>query len=272
MGIVKTLKKSFNINGIEISISANKPVYSQNDEIAGKIVLRSGEYDLSGNSLKIELQEFWTETTGATAAGARITETKYKSHQEVQLSPKISIPPHSTESYPFRVRLPKNCRISTKTTIFGVSFNSGWCLKVTLDLPFAINPLEKMELKVEPAEEFLSIIQACESKLHFEEKLGNRRWNESTARMHFLLIPSEELKPIIKHIVIAVQQNEDKSVSGCLLIDLQQKSIINHLKKFFLGYHTKRAFKIGREQIYLSTGETNQKEIAETISTTIQQI
>ena len=80
-----------------------------------------------------------------------------------------------------------------------------------------------MELKVEPAEELLSIIQACESKLHFEEKLGNRRWNESTARIHFLLIPSEELKPIIEYIGIAVQQNEDKSVSGRLLIDLQQK-------------------------------------------------
>lgn len=272
MGIVKTLKKSFNINGIEISISVNKPVYSQNNEITGKIVLRNGDYDLSGNSLKIELQEFWTEITGATAAGARITKTKYKSHQEVQLSPEISIPPHSTESFPFRVRLPKNCRISTKTTIFGMSYNSGWCLRLTLDLPFAINPFEKMELKVGPAEEFLSIIQACESKLHFEEKLGNRRWNESTARMHFLLIPSEELKSIIKHIVVAVQQNEDKSVSGCLLIDLQEKSIVNYFKKLFFGYHTKRIFRLNRKQIYLSTGVTNPKEITETISNSIRKI
>ena len=99
MSIVKTLKKSFNINGIPVSISANRPVFSQNDEIAGKIVIRSSEYDLSANFLKIELREFWTETTGATAAGARTTGTKYKSHQEVQLSPKILIPPHSTESW-----------------------------------------------------------------------------------------------------------------------------------------------------------------------------
>ena len=129
-----------------------------------------------------------------------------------------------------------------------------------------------MELKVEPAEEFLSIIQACESKLHFEEKLGNRRWNESTAQMHFLLIPSQELKPIIKQVVIPVQQNVDNSVSGYLLIDFQQKSIINRLKKLFLGYHTKKMFRLSPEQIYLASGVINQNEITGTISNSIRQI
>jgi len=61
MGILKGLKRTFNIAGSKIAVVLEDEVYSQFDLIRGEVVVTAPEYELIGNAINLELKEFWTE-------------------------------------------------------------------------------------------------------------------------------------------------------------------------------------------------------------------
>ena len=100
--------------------------------------------------------------------------TVTKTAETVELSGEFAIQPRSEQLYAFEVKLPLNCRISTRST--------GWYLQVELEIPGAVDPKGKATLDVQPAEEFLAVVETCEAQLRFSELPKKRRWRSKTLK------------------------------------------------------------------------------------------
>lgn len=262
MGFLESVKQTFNIAGTEVCVLTEDDVYSQCDVVTGNILIQGGQYDQEVQSIRLDLKEFWTETrsTGKTTT----TVTVYKTHETVDLAGAGIIERQSEHRYPFEVRLPLNARVSTKST--------GWLLKVRLDVPKAIDPSGEVKLTVEPAEELLAIVQACESSLRFEESLRHRRWDAKTSATRFHLLPPDVLKSELDYLRLELMLGDDGSVSGTLVFDLQEKSIGDYFKALLNRDQVKRPLHLTREQILTDRGDPNAQAISKVIGDAMQEV
>ncbi|MCH7700851.1 MAG: sporulation protein [Planctomycetes bacterium] len=262
MGFLESVKQTFNIAGTEVCVQTEDDVYSQCDVVTGKILIQGGQYDQDVQSIRLELKEFWTEarSTGKSTT----TVTVYKTHETVDLAGAGTIERQSEHSYEFEVRLPPNARVSTKST--------GWLLKVRLDVPKAIDPSGDVKLTVEPAEELLAIVQACESSLRFEESLRHRRWDAKTSATHFRLLPPDVLKSELDYLRLELMLGDDGSVNGTLVFDLQEKSIGDYFKALLNRDQVKRPLHLTREQIFTNRGDPNSQAISKVIGDAMQEV
>ena len=162
MSALKGLRQYLSIEGAKLLVETDAPSYRQGGEVAGGLLIKGGKYKQICRSITMELEEFWEEVLGSHskfAASPRIK--KVKTHQKLQLAGQTTIMPHSESSYRFKLKLPLNSRPSTQVSLEnedGVGIEaplippqSGWRLKVYLDIPFAVDPWEYIEFRVEPA-------------------------------------------------------------------------------------------------------------------------
>lgn len=262
MGFLETIKRTFNISGTEITVVTEDDVYSQFDQVSGKVIIKGGEYKQSGNSIRLELQEFWTERR--TSGKSTTTVTVHKTHESVTFADEFSVQPRSEQSYDFKVQLPMNCRISTKET--------GWCLLITMDIPRAVDPTEMFILKVEPAEEFMAIIHTCESDMRFQEVLRYRKWKKSTNVTSFRLIPPKVLLSELDYLRLELCQTENGSVRGSLVFDLQEKSVTDYFKAIFNMDQVEKSVNLAPDQIFLPDNQANTEAITQVIGKCLQEV
>jgi len=188
MGILEGLKRTLNIAGAKIIVALENNKHSQSDLIKGEVVVTAPEYRLSGNSIKIELKEFYTTKEerqklwipGQRDTPALLDVTINKTYAEVGLLSAFDFEPKSEHRFPFEVRVPRNCRISTANT------KTGWQLAVTMDIPKAKDPEVKVLLKIQPAKAFLAIVKVCKEKLGFQVK-STHYWHSRSSRTYFRL-------------------------------------------------------------------------------------
>ncbi len=164
MGFFDSLKKTFNISGAEVSLLPDSEIQLQADMVSGKVVIHGGQYDQEVRSVQVKLKEYWRKRRGVGKNRKKVT--VYATRQTADLSGPTTVVANTESSYEFEFMLPLNARISTGST--------GWLLSVELDIPMAIDPAGRLKLVVEPAEEFLAILEACETVLKFEENQSYR--------------------------------------------------------------------------------------------------
>lgn len=263
MGFLDSVKRTFNIAGCEVAVTVDEEVYSPMDRVTGNVLITGGEYEQHGDAIRLEMKEFWTETrsTGKTTT----TVTVYKVHESVSLCGQFSIEPRSEQSYAFDVALPRNARLSRG--------GSGWCLVVALDIPGAKDPKGTVKLDVEPAEEFLAIVEACCGfEMGFKEDERKRSWSVSTCATHFRLRPPRLLEPELDYLALDLRQDENGGVSGTLTFDLQEKSLGDYFKALFNRDRVKKTIAFTHKQIWLSGNEVNTQSISETIGRALQEV
>ena len=262
MGVLEGLKQTFNIAGSKIAVVLEDEIYSQFDLIRGEVVVTAPEYKLTGNAINLELKEFWTETmsTGRTTT----TVTVHKTHVKVVLQGAIDFEPGSQHRFSFEVGLPENCRISTAHT--------GWRLVVTMDIPSAIDPTEGVVLEVQPAEEFLAIIEVCEENLRFQERKKSRRWNPDSSRTYFRLLPPEMLKSELDYLAFEMSHAEDGSVEGDMIFNLQEKSIVDYFKAILGKDKITKHFHLASSQLYAQDGSVSSEGISLVIGRALKEV
>jgi hypothetical protein len=271
MGFLTSLKRTFNISGTEVAVVTEDDIYSQCDRVSGKVVVRGGEYEQSGESIKLELKEFWTETRSSTTTDGRTTyttTTEFKVHQALTFADRFSIQARSEQSYPFEVQLPMNCRISREHG----SDREGWVLAVTLQIPGARDPTEGVALEVQPAEELLAIVEACGSGMRFEEEMRWRRWQGGRAGTHFRLNPPAVLKSELDYMELHLLHSEDGGVTGSLVFDLQEHSLADYFKTIGGRDEVNKPIALSRDDIFLPDGETNVAAITRSIGRSLQEV
>lgn len=252
MGILEGLKRTLNIAGSKIIVVTEDQNYSQGDSVRGEVEVIASDYKLTGNSINLELKEFWTETrsTGKTTT----TVTVHKTHATVVFEGAFDYEPGSRHRFPFDVELPRNCRISTPHT--------GWCLSVSLDIPRAVDPSERVVLEVQPAEEFLAIVEVCEESLRFREKQKSRKWNTRASTTYFRLLPPEALESELDYLAFELSQADDGGVEGDLIFNVQEKSIADYFKAIVGKDKIRRQFHLASSQLNSQDGRVNREEIA----------
>ena len=262
MGVLEGLKRTFNIAGSKIAVVLEDEIYSQFDLIRGEVVVTAPDYKLTGNAINLELKEFWTETrsTGTTTT----TVTVHKTHVEVELYGAIDFEPGSQHRFSFEVGLPENCRISTSHT--------GWRLVVTMDIPNAIDPTEGVVLEVQPAEEFLAIIEVCEESLRFQEREKSRRWNSDSWRTYFRLLPPDMLKQELDYLAFEMSQAEDGSVEGDLIFNLQEKSMADYFKAILGKDKIRKHFHLASSQLYHQDGSVRSDDISLVVGRALKEV
>ena len=252
MGILEGLKQTLNIAGSTIIVVTENQIYSQFDVIRGEVLITAPEYKQAGHSIKLELVEFWTEvrSTGKTTTVVPV----YKTHAAVVLQGSFDFEPRSQHRFPFEVKLPRNCRISTEST--------GWCLAVSMEIPRAIDPTERAVLEVQPAETLLALIAACEESLGFQERQKSRQWNASSSQIYFRLMPPEELTSEFDYLAFEMAQADDEGVEGELIFNLQEKSMVDYFKAIIGKDKIRRPFHLSSSQLYAQDGRVNSGALA----------
>lgn len=263
MGFLESVKRTFNIAGCEVAVVVDDEVYSPMDRVTGNVLITGGQYEQRGDAIRFELKEFWTETRST--GKSTTTVTVYKVHESVTLCGNFCIQPRSEQGYPIDVSLPRNARISQRGT--------GWCLVVTLDIPGARDPKGTVKLKVEPAEEFLAIVQACcDFELGFKENERKRGWSSSTSATHFRLRPPRLLEPELDYLTLDLLQDEGGGVTATLTFDLQEKSLGDYFKAIFNRDRVRRTIQLTHEQIWIGENIVNTEAITKAIGQALEEV
>ncbi|MDH5682661.1 MAG: sporulation protein [Spirochaetota bacterium] len=262
MGLMKNIKKVFNIGGIEITVDIHNESIRQGDEIRGKVIIWGGDYEQSGDSILLELKEYWTETRGT--GNTRRTVTVYRERETVSLAGDFSVMPGFENTYSFSVTLPLNSRISNSS--------EGWCLVVTLDIPKAIDPYDMVKLDVSPARDLEAIVRSCENKLRFKEQSDYRDWYKSDSSVYFRLIPPDDLKDKLDYLAFKLYLTADGDVRGSITYNLQEKSLGDYFKALLGMDNVKKPFEIKKARLRDDSGKLNEDSVLELINPDIQKI
>ena len=265
MGFLESLKHAFNVGGVNVEVETSDDVHSQNDRVEGRVIVRGGEYERAGNSIELQLKEFWTETrsTGGKSP-TTTTVTVYKLHETVPLCGDFVLGSGEERSFDFSVQLPFNARISTSGT--------GWRLMVVLDIPNAVDPKGSVVLKVEPAEELLAVVEACEEELKFEESERHRHWSSKPMTTYFRLLPPRVIKPALDYLALELRQTEEGGVTGTMIFDLAERSVADYFKAIFNRDQVKKPIHLSRDQLFSGDGEINFKAIGDIVGQDLQEV
>ncbi len=255
MSILDGIKRIFNISGAEIKVITENNVFFQSDLIVGEVIILSPEYELTGNSIKLELREFWIEHP--IPGKGRLPIREYKTRSDIVLDQSFVFEPNTEHRYPFEIRLPMNCRLTAS--------GGGWCLVITLDIPNAVDPSKSFDIPVQPAKEFIALITYFENIKNFYEDKLSRHWSQWSSKTNFRLQPSKSKSSDMDYISFELLQTKNGGVRGGIKINLEEKTISDYFKSFIGRNKIESKFELSATQLFLPDGSVNEKEILNAI-------
>ena len=197
--------------------------------------------------------------------GVVVTESAALS--SISLSGPFSFEPGSVHTFPFKVKLPRNCRLTMR--------NSGMRLTVALEGAGGEIPATSRKINVLPAREFLAIIQSLEENMGFKENKRRRiwgpkfLWSAKTSSTYFRLTPPLPLNLRVKHVGLDLVQSEGFGVRGNLLLKPRRKSVYDFVKGALSLDLSRKPFFLNPSQVLKADGQPNRKAIIETIGSLI---
>ena len=260
MAFLDSIKHTFNISGADVRIEVEDDLYSQGDRIKGQVHITGGEYAQAGDKVTLWLKEFWTETrhNGKNTT----TVTVYRTHATIALCGVFSFPAGSRQVFPFEAQLPRNARLSTKST--------GWQLAVELDVPGGLDPRGGCNLNVHPSEELLAVVEGIEHGLRFREDTARRHWSRDDASTYFRFAPPKVLEAELDYMAIELRQVEH-GVGGVLIFDLQEKSLADYFKCVVNMDKERRDFSLTFGELF-EGGQVNTARIAQSLGEIMQAV
>ena len=249
--MIKNIKKSL-AHQVGVSVISRQAESYQSEKVVVDVITQAPP----PGGVKLELQEFWHER--GFENGFPVTVKKVRSEEAfVQETPEFK--PGIGHIYSVTVTLPKNCRLSTKS--------SGWQV-------VAITGEQETDcvLKVCPAREILAIVSACERKMRFKEQLGVRYWSQNGYSC-FKLQPPNILQKNVDFLFLALCQDENSTVSGVLTLKLKEKNIDDYFQNIIEPTNiVKQEFKMNKSDILMEDNSPNIPNIISIILPMIQNV
>ncbi len=242
-------------NGCEITIQTDDNHHSQNDKVTGSIIIRTGDPELCGSGLYLQLIEFSEDTNRSEFGWTRTT--RVRSIDSVDLSGPFRFLPGTLNRFDFCVDLPMNCRLSDK--------DGGWYLGVDLIIPDVEDPMEYLVLDVGPSEEIMAVIDTIEEDMRFHERIRRRKWDPGTGRIHFQLFPPRALQCEFDLIALELEQTIGGGVKGDIMFDLQENSFLDYIRSIKGLDRVRRYMELVEGTVLLPDGERNGPMIMEEV-------
>lgn len=216
MGIFESIKSTFNIGGARIGISLEAEECRLGGPVAGQVCVRGGGYRQEADALRLDLEEFWTESRGS--GKNRRTVTVTRSEAALRLAAPFDIDPGGEVFLPFTLPLPLHGRLSEGRG------STGWRLKVEMDIPGAVDPWALQPLVVGPSAPIRNLIRVVSEDLRWQEVPSGRRWNRIDAALALFFRPPTELEAEFDDLTIFCRRVAGGWDLG-LEFDLQEKSV-----------------------------------------------
>lgn len=238
------LEKHLLLADAEVVLACDDAVHSQGDRIRGSVtVLPHDSDDASSVRLQIGLREVWRTHTDDEETGSLTTRSLGKLRVEVPLedgtektvvrrrASGVSFCPSC--SYRFSLPLPHNSRFTSE--------EGGWQLVVRQEDARAAPDFARVDLPVEPAEEFQAIATAMTRGLGFRQVVAERRWDPRTVASVFRFTPPKVLAERVDFLELELLYS-DGVVKGNMIVELEERSLGSYFKSFLGLDREERSF------------------------------
>ncbi len=251
------LEKRLLLADAEVVLAFDDAVYSQGDRVRGSVtVLPHDVSEAKEIRLHVGLREVWRATEDDEETGALTTRSQGKTRVEAALTggeektvvrrqaSGVSFSP--ARCYRFALPLQHNSRFTTD--------EGGWQFVVRQEEARAAPDFARVDLAVQPAEEFLAIAAAMTRGLRFRELVTERRWDESTVASVFRFSPPPVLAERIDTFELELLQSEG-AIRGNMVVELEERSLGSYFKSFFGLDRKERSFEIPSSEVSSATPE-----------------
>ncbi len=251
---------------MKIDIQTNKETYRQGESIRGEVILSTGDKELDGDHIRLELWEY-VQGTGDSGGLAR-------KKDENELMGNFSFPPGAEQRFKFEVKLPMNCRLSRESDS-NTHNAEGWNLYIRTKTSKLREQQHKHYVWVNPAREFEAVYETCVRHLKFLPygKAGQLTWGKET---YFMMKSSDSSDVRVNNIYPRFLQDDKGGIHGQIHIGLKPqfaKSLMQRVYAFFkLGSTETRPLELTASQIFLSDGTVNHTEITKVINNVIDEV
>jgi hypothetical protein len=251
------LEKRLLLADAEVVLAFDDAVHSQGDRVRGSVTVLP--HDVSEDKeikFHVGLREIWRATQDDDETGTLTTRSLGKTRVEVALSggeektvvrrqaSGVSFSP--ARCYRFSLPLEHNSRFTSP--------EGGWQFVVRQDEARAAPDFARVDLPVEPAEEFLAIAAALVRGLRFREIVTERRWDESSVATVFRFSPPPVLSEKVDYLELELLESEG-AVKGNMIVELEERSLGSYFKSFLGLDREERSFEIPCSEISIASPE-----------------
>ena len=294
--MLSALKKVINVSGCEITIETEFPEFRQGDYIFCKVQIVGGEYEQHAKSITVSLEEaFWESRRdygrrdyGGTSGQSRLERRKIESKI---VASDLLIKTGETHNFRYSGKLTQNCCLSDLEgyeDLRGYDKNNlkhtaGWLLIVSVDVPKAKDPEQRVKIQVNLCKEVSVILYALKQEMgfipaflvglvnkgdpHSTYNLNGRRDNE------FRFNPPQRLKPHLDFLDLELVMRSDKTVQCKLVFDKStEKSVGGFFKSLVNEDKARKHVTFSKEDLFDENGEPRHPHIAATIDKEIQAV
>jgi len=292
--MLSALKKVINVSGCEITIETEFPEFRQGDYIFCKVQVVGGEYEQQATSITVSLEEAYWET------GSHYNDTSNQGYlRRNKIEPKVVasdllIRPLETHNFRYSGKLTQNCCLSDLEgyeDLRGYDKNNlehtaGWFLIVSVDVPKAKDPEERIKIQVNLCKEVSTILDALKQEMgfipafrhsllglvnkgdpHSTYNLNGRRDNE------FRFNPPQRLKPHLDFLDLELVMRSDKTVQCKLVFDKStEKSVGGFFKSLVNEDKARKHITFSKEDLFDESSAPRYSHIAAVIDKEIQAV
>jgi len=251
------LEKRLLLADAEVVLAFDDAVHSQGDRVRGSVTVLP--HDVSEGKeiqLHVGLREIWRATEDDEETGLLTTRSQGKTRVEAALkggeektvvrrqASGVSFSP--ARCYRFSLPLQHNSRFTSEA--------GGWQFVVRQEEARAAPDFARVDLSVQPAEEFLALAAAMTRGLRFREVVTERRWDESSVASVFCFSPPPVLAERIDTLELELLQSEGM-VRGNMIVELEERSLGSYFKSLLGLDREERSFEIPSSEISIASPE-----------------
>lgn len=216
MNLFNLFKRIFNIGGPQIDLVIQESIYYPADLIRGELLITAPEYGQNIRSITLSLKEFWVEYSirGGTDVGIRAD--RYREYDSATLAKDFVFYPGMQYRFPFEIRLPANCRVSSE--------ESGWRLGVVINTFRQFASRADFDVNVQLSKTLQTIIEDIETSTKFVEVPRGRKYIPDLSAMRFIFRPPEHLQPGLQYLELDLSLTEEGGIKGSILYRMNENS------------------------------------------------
>jgi len=181
-----------------------------------------------------------------------------RAEESVTLSGLFALEAGAVKRFPFQLKLPRNCRLT--------SVDGGWRLRADVGVEDAFRirrPRVEVPVKVSPASALMGFIKALEKGPRLREDPHKRSWNARTGEVRVWFHPPEHFTGELDAILLYLKTEADEAVTGRFVFDLQERDAVDYLKAAMHLDRATTSFRLAREEIIDPKGHVNTDPIVE---------
>lgn len=247
------LEKRLLLADAEVVLAFDDAIHSQGDRVRGSVTVLPHDVNGGDVALHVGLREVWKSTEDDDETGLLTTRSQGKTRTEAplekgeektvvrRLASGVSFSP--ARCYRFSLPLRSNSRISGD--------EGGWQFVVRQEAARAAPDFARVDLPVQPAEEFMAISAALTRGLRFQEDIAARRWDPASVTTVFRFQPPAALREKVDYLELELLQSEGM-IKGNMVVELEEQSLGSYFKSLFGLDREERSFEIPKAEISIA--------------------